>query len=139
MLLRKGNVNDAVKVLQRGLNNLGAMLLVDGQFGTGTEAAIADARGSFPQIDALSPPRRTALASLVYNRGAGLKDRNAATQERREMRNIRALLAAGDVDAVAAQFESMTRLWNPDRAGADSAPARRTTLWRSGFVALKLE
>jgi len=44
MVLRRGNSGDPVKVLQRGLNKLGAMLLVDGDYGQGTEAAVADAR-----------------------------------------------------------------------------------------------
>src|SRR5258705_14001783 len=44
VVLRRGNNGDPVKVLQRGLNKLGAMLLVDGDFGQGTEAAVADTR-----------------------------------------------------------------------------------------------
>lgn len=56
------------------------------------------------------------------------------------MRNIRALLAAGDVDAVAAQFESMTRLWNPaTENGLIQRRRDEAALWRSGFAALKLE
>lgn len=44
MVLRTGDVGDRVKTLQRALNKLGAMLLVDGQFGAGTRDAVADAR-----------------------------------------------------------------------------------------------
>src|SRR2546426_75559 len=280
MLLKRGNVGDPVKVLQRGLNKLGAMLLVDGEFGKGTEAAVADARetlsmpgpadeaddalqaavaaipdpfppltaagvtfiarqevtdaaryrtqyqnpcwpgrksgitigigydcsfvgadqlrrdwgaalepgaiaqlsgvvrkvGSaellaevsavvvplaaamkvfttttlpryladarraFPQVDDLPPARRSALIGLVYNRGAGLTDLNAGKQDRREMRNIRALLAAGEVDAVAAQFELMTRLWDPaTEKGLIQRRRDEAALWRNGFAALKLE
>jgi len=44
MVLRRGTNGDNVKTLQRGLNKLGAMLLVDGDFGKSTEAAVGDAR-----------------------------------------------------------------------------------------------
>jgi len=44
MMLRKGDKNDAVKAFQRGLNKLGAMLIVDGDFGRSTETAVTDAR-----------------------------------------------------------------------------------------------
>jgi len=76
---------------------------------------LADARRAFPQIDDLPPARRSALVSLVYNRGAGLKDLNVLKEDRKEMRNIRALLAAGELEGVAAQFELMTRLWDPEK------------------------
>jgi hypothetical protein len=101
---------------------------------------LADARRSFPQVDTLSPARRTALVSLVYNRGAGLKDVNVEKQDRREMRNIRALLATGDLDAVSDQFRSMTRLWDqPTEGGLIQRRLDEAQLWREGFTALKLE
>ena len=101
---------------------------------------LADARRAFPQIDDLSPAQRSALISLVYNRGAGLKDVNVQRQDRREMRNIRALLAAGDLEAVPAQFESMTRLWDPAKEkGLILRRQDEAALWRNGFAALKLE
>jgi peptidoglycan hydrolase-like protein with peptidoglycan-binding domain len=101
---------------------------------------LADARRAFPQIDDLSPWRRSALISLVYNRGAGLKDLNSVKQERKEMRNIRALLAAGEMEGVAAQFELMTRLWDPAKErGLIQRRRDEATLWRNGFAALKLE
>jgi len=46
VVLRRGNLGDPVKVFQRGLNKLGAMLLVDGDYGKSTAAAVADARQS---------------------------------------------------------------------------------------------
>jgi GH24 family phage-related lysozyme (muramidase) len=101
---------------------------------------LADARRAFPQIDDLTPARRSALISLVYNRGAGLKDLNAARQDRKEMRNIRSLLAAGEIEGVAAQFELMTRLWDPAaERGVIQRRRDEATLWRNGFAALKLE
>jgi peptidoglycan hydrolase-like protein with peptidoglycan-binding domain len=53
MVLRSGDVGDAVKALQRGLNNLGSMLLIDGQFGSGTRDAISEARQT---LDHPGPP-----------------------------------------------------------------------------------
>ena len=101
---------------------------------------LADARKAFPQVDDLPPARRSALISLVYNRGAGLKDLNATKQDRSEMRNIRALLAAGELESVAAQFELMTRLWDPaTEKGLIQRRRDEAALWRNGFVALKLE
>jgi len=44
MVPRRGDQNDAVRHLQRALNKLGALLLLDGDFGPGTEAAVAEAR-----------------------------------------------------------------------------------------------
>src|ERR1700681_1315501 len=44
MVLRGGDTGDAVKTLQRGLNRLGSMLLIDGDFGAGTSNAVLRAR-----------------------------------------------------------------------------------------------
>jgi peptidoglycan hydrolase-like protein with peptidoglycan-binding domain len=279
MVLRPGDVGDAVKALQRGLNNLGSMLLIDGQFGGGTREAISEARqtldrpgpleadddlqaaiaaipdlflplttagatfiaraevagpsqyrqkyqvpswpsptsgitigigydcqfvtrerlladwggelgaetiqrlaaavgivGSrdllmplqdvvvplkaamtvfakrsladylgrtrsiYPGIDALVPARRAALVSLVYNRGTRLSDNDPVRQDRLEMRAIRDLLASGQSDLVADQFDAMARLWDP--ATLPGLVLRRhaeATLWRAGFAALQLD
>jgi hypothetical protein len=96
-------------------------------------------RAIYPQVDQLSPARRTALVSLVYNRGARLEDREAR-QERREMRVIRDLLAQGRFDQVAGQFEAMTRLWDPAKvAGLIQRRRNEAKLWNEGFAALSLE
>ena len=98
---------------------------------------LARTKSIYPAVtsDALTPARRTALVSLVYNRGTDLEG-----DRRLEMRTIRDLLAAGRLDDVAAQFESMTRLWNPAVAGGLIKRRRaEATLWRSGFAALQLE
>lgn len=92
-----------------------------------------EARTIYPQIDTLSPARRTALVSLVFNRGTALDG-----DRRSEMRTIRDRLAAGDLDPVAEQFESMTRLWDPT-SGLIQRRRDEATLWRSGFAALQLE
>ena len=102
-------------------------------------AYLTDVRKIYPQVDALSPARQTALVSLVYNRGARLTDKDPAAQDRREMRAIRDLLAANDLDAVAGQFESMTRLWDPQKLGGLIQRRRdEATLWRAGFAPLQM-
>jgi GH24 family phage-related lysozyme (muramidase) len=88
----------------------------------------------YPTLGTLPPNRRTPLISLVLNRGNDLNG-----DRRREMRRIQELLAAGNLDDVADQFESMTRLWDPATAGGLIARRRReATLWRDGFAALQL-
>src|SRR5262249_52272897 len=90
------------------------------------------------QAIATAPP--AGLGSLVYNRGTDLFDPRPGDR-RREMRAIRDLLVARRFDdSVAAQFESMTRLWDPLRAaGLIQRRRNEATLWRSGFAALQLE
>jgi peptidoglycan hydrolase-like protein with peptidoglycan-binding domain len=90
-------------------------------------------RTIYPQVDRLPPSRRTALVSLVFNRGTKLDG-----DRRREMRAVRDLLAAGDLDPVADEFESMTRLWDP-RSGLITRRRDEAKLWRSGFSALQLD
>jgi GH24 family phage-related lysozyme (muramidase) len=103
-------------------------------------AHIDRARGAYPQIDDLPAPRQAALASLVYNRGAGLQDtKPLEVQNRREMREIQRLLTTGRLDEVADQIDAMVRLWDPAKAGGLIKRRRReATLWRAGFGALQL-
>ena len=104
-------------------------------------AYLADVRRIYPQVEALDAARQTALVSLVYNRGAALDSKTDPKfhEDRREMRAIRDLLAASTPDAIAEQFESMTRLWTtPAVAGVAQRRRDEATLWRSGFVALQL-
>jgi peptidoglycan hydrolase-like protein with peptidoglycan-binding domain len=97
-------------------------------------AHTANTRSIYPMLDTLSPPRRTALISLVFNRGTAL-----AGDRRLEMRQIRDLLAAGRIDEVAGQFEAMVRIWDPKtEAGVIARRRREATLWRAGFEALQL-
>lgn len=108
--------------------------------GTSLPKYVDSTRRIFPQLDQVTPARRTALVSLVYNRGSGLVDKNPTLQERREMRNIRDLLAAGQVDAVGDEFVSMTRLWDPaTERGLIDRRRDEAMLWHSGFPALHLE
>jgi len=96
---------------------------------------IRNTRIAYPGVDALPPARRTALISLVFNRGNDLEG-----DRRREMKQIRDLLAAGNLDPIAAQFEAMVRLWNPQTEGGIIERRRREAiLWRDGFGALQLD
>lgn len=97
-------------------------------------------RSIYPQVDDLAPARRTALVSLVYNRGNRLPDSDPARRDRLEMRTIRELLASARFDGVADQLDSMSRLWNPARqSGLVQRRHDEANLWRSGFAALQLD
>ncbi len=98
-------------------------------------ATLHRTRAAYPSMDALPPARRTALVSLVYNRGPSLVD-EPGSDRRREMRRIRELLEAGRLDEVAEQLEGMARLW--PESGLVERRYREAILWRSGFEALQL-
>jgi len=93
-------------------------------------------RAVYPQFDLLSAARRTALVSLVYNRGSRLTDRDPVLQERREMRAIRTLLRDNDLAAVSTELDSMARLWT--LPGLIQRRHDEARLWRSGFEPLQL-
>jgi hypothetical protein len=95
---------------------------------------VGHTRVAYPLLDTLPPPRRTALISLVFNRGGALEG-----DRRREMMRIRELLEAADVDAVAGEIEAMVGLWDPVKErGVIERRRREATLWRHGFAALEL-
>lgn len=60
----------------------------------------------YPDVAKLPPDAQGALLSLVYNRGNSLDG-----DRRREMKNIAALVTAGNLPGIAAQIRSMKRLW----------------------------
>jgi len=93
----------------------------------------------YPQARDLTPARRTALVSLVYNRGSRLRDSNPALEDRREMRTIRDLLAAARFDEVADQLDAMCRLWGPAMPGLVQRRRDEARLWRSGFAPFQLD
>jgi hypothetical protein len=96
---------------------------------------IGKTRAAYPTLNVLSPARRTALISLVFNRGNDLDG-----DRRREMKRIQDLLGTGAQDQVADQFHEMERLWNPaTERGVIERRRREATLWRDGFSALQLE
>jgi hypothetical protein len=106
----------------------------------GLPKVMDDTRSIYPELDALTPARRTALASLVYNRGTRLSDINQAREDRREMRTIKTLLAAGRTDEVAEQLDAMSRLWDAStQGGLVRRRHQEATLWREGFPAVQLD
>ncbi len=66
MMLKRHDRGDPVKALQRGLNRLGSMLLIDGDFGESTEAAVVEARGALglPEGVVADDPLCDGLAQL---------------------------------------------------------------------------
>lgn len=71
---------------------------------------VARARRAFPGFDVLPLDVQGALVSLVYNRGTRMAD-SPGTDDRREMRAIRDLVAEGLVVGIPEQLRSMQRLW----------------------------
>lgn len=73
-------------------------------------AYLVRTRKAFPGFDVLPLDVQGALVSLVYNRGTRMRD-SPDTDDRREMRAIRDLVAQGFVAGIAEQLRSMKRLW----------------------------
>lgn len=71
----------------------------------------ADTRGIYPGIERLPADAQGALLSLVFNRGTDLKT-PPGNDRRKEMKAIVALVAAKDLNGIAAQITAMKRLWN---------------------------
>lgn len=66
---------------------------------------------ALPGFDKLHPDVQGALVSLCFNRGTSMTG-----DRRREMRDIRGCVAAGDVQGIADAIYEMKRLW-PDTKG----------------------
>lgn len=83
------------------------------------KSEVAVTVSAFPDSEKLNPDTLGVLTSIVYNRGEGMKDRDPKAQDRREMREIKALIPSKDYKGIAAQIRSMKRLWDgiPDYAG----------------------
>lgn len=64
------------------------------------------AANAFPGLHALHPHIQGAVLSLVFNRGSGM-----AGDSRREMREIKEAIKAGNLAAIPAAIRSMKRLW----------------------------
>ena len=73
---------------------------------------------AYPGVERLFPDAQAALLSLIYNRGASMTGAS-----RREMANIRSLVAARDYQGIATQIISMKRLWQ--NRGLDGLLRRR--------------
>lgn len=70
---------------------------------------------AFPEAQNLSDDSFGALVSLVYNRGSSMKKADKDPLDRRiEMRNIRDLLAAGNLAGIPQEILNMRRLWDKD-------------------------
>lgn len=65
----------------------------------------------YPRVDKLPADAQAMLLSLIYNRGTRLDG-----SRRRHMAALKPLIARGDLDAIAGQFDLMTELW-PDLPG----------------------
>ena len=89
-------------------------------------------RTAFPTLDSLPPLRRAVLVSLVYNRGTSM---DPAEESRREVREIRDVLAANEPDKVPGLLESMKRLW-PGSRGLRERRDREADLWRRSATSL---
>ena len=71
-----------------------------------------DTRGIYPGVENLPADAQGALLSLVYNRGSSLSG-----DKRREMKEIAALVAAKNLNGIAAQITAMKRLWDKNKLG----------------------
>lgn len=60
----------------------------------------------YPETSSLPPDAQGALLSLVYNRGTSL-----VGDRRREMANIKPLVKNKDLNGIAREIKSMTRIW----------------------------
>lgn len=87
----------------------------------------ASTRTAFPGVEKLPPDAQGMLLSLVYNRGSSLRG-----ERRTEMAEIARLLRAPepDLEAIAAKFESMKRLW-PDMKGLRDRRQREADIIRA--------
>jgi hypothetical protein len=83
------------------------------------KSEIALTVSTFPDCDKLNPDTIGVLTSVVYNRGTALKDLDPKAQDRKEMREIKALVPKKDYKGIAVQIRSMKRLWDgvPDYVG----------------------
>jgi hypothetical protein len=96
-------------------------------------AEVARTRRAFtpPPGRPLSPLALGVLVSLVYNRGAGMTDPPGG-DSRREMRDIRDAIAAGDLARVPDALLSMRRLW-PAGNGLIGRREREARLFRAAI------
>ncbi len=79
----------------------------------------------YPGVDELPPDAQAMVLSLIYNRGTRLSG-----PRRRHMAALKPLIASGDLDAIAGQFELMTELW-PDLPGLCARRRKEAAMIRS--------
>lgn len=99
------------------------------QFDAYLQYVVGQTEDTFVNCDDLPSDSFGALVSLIYNRGASLSRKS---EQRREMREIYALMLKRDFDAVPAQIREMKRIWKDD-------PKARGLLKRRELEALLFE
>lgn len=87
---------------------------------------------ALPNTDRLSPDCFGVLLSLIFNRGASF---NSKGDRYKEMRAIKAHMAAGDFDHIPAELRAMKRLW-PTLAGLRSRRDAEAALFVKGLKAM---
>jgi hypothetical protein len=92
---------------------------------------IATVRKLLPNTELLKPDCLGALVSLAYNRGASF---DAGGDRFREMRAIKADMAAKNFSDIPNQFKSMARLWPPSN-GVHGRRFREAALFERGLAA----
>lgn len=88
---------------------------------------IDQTKSAFGSLDDLTPDQRTALVSLVFNRGPALSGKN-----REEMAGIQQALSKNDQKAVPDLFRKMKRLW-PELPGLLKRRDAEADLFATGF------
>jgi hypothetical protein len=129
LLAVQGVTGPAAKRLAQGVAQVKIPLAVAEEvFYTRTLPSFAElTRKTFPGVQRLPADAQGMLLSLVYNRGASIDG-----PRRVEMANIQKLLRASkhSLPAVAAEFESMKRLW-PDLPGLQIRRQREAEVIRA--------
>lgn len=90
-----------------------------------------------PNLDKLAPDSLGAIVSLAYNRGPSFdapREENDAHDRYREMRAIKAHMAACEFAKIPAEFASMQRLW-PQGGDLWRRRAHEAALFRKGLSA----
>ncbi len=92
---------------------------------------IATARKTLVNTESLSPDCLGIIVSLIYNRGASF---DRAGDRFREMRAIKADMAAKNFHDIPAQLRSMARLW-PVPNGVHGRRLREAAIFERGLAA----
>lgn len=79
----------------------------------------------YPRVDRLPPDAQAMVLSLIYNRGTRLTG-----PRRQHMAALKPLIASGDLEALAEQFELMAELW-PDLPGLRSRRRKEAAMIRA--------
>lgn len=74
-------------------------------------ACARDVRKTYPGVEKLPPDTQGAILSLIYNRGYLIND----TDRRKEMKALKPIIAAGNLQGIAQQLRNMKRLWDPKK------------------------